>query len=139
MSTNRSIVFALAAAAGTLLSLSGCIARGSSSARYEGTFVSQQTLSMLEPGVSSETDIRDLLGPPTSVMTRSACERVYVYDGRKRSSSSGAVLFIAGASNKIDVRKRVYLLLRDGFFVESWTDPADVVAEHDDDDDPYEG
>ncbi|MEM8835267.1 MAG: hypothetical protein AAGD00_05560 [Planctomycetota bacterium] len=129
----------LAASAAALTTLTGCFASGSSSAKVEGTYVSSQTLAMLEPEVSTESDVLALLGTPTSTMHRADGEKVLVYDGRKRARSSGSVLFVAGASSKVDVRKRVYVLLRDGLMVEAWSDPADLMAGHEDESDIYDG
>lgn len=139
MPTPARTVLALAMSAAAMTTLTGCLASGSASAKVEGTYVSSQTLAMLEPEVSTEADVIALLGAPTSTMHRADDEKVLVYDGRKRARSSGNVLFVAGGSSKIDVRKRVYVLLRDGVMIEAWSDPADLIAEHEDDADIYGG
>ncbi len=110
-----------ALALGATLAMTGCIG-GSSRVSESGTYVSDATLEHFEAGVTTESQVLDLLGAPDRAVDWKDGATLYVWRHQSKEKSSGHV-FLLVAGNSESVRKRaVYVACRDGLVVEHWSE-----------------
>lgn len=107
----------------TLMLAPGCVVGSKNQVHTTGRPISENTLDVLEPGVTTEQQLRDLLGEPTRTMA-SDSGTIYVYEYERRKSGKGYILFaFAGSSQSVEQRT-VYILVNNGVIDRYWVDAA---------------
>lgn len=111
--------------ASTLALLPACVVGSSNQVSTKGRPISENTLEVLEPGVTSERQLVDLLGEPTRVMNDDdVAGKIYVYEYERRKSGKGYILFaFAGSSESVEQRT-LYVRIREGVIERYWVDAA---------------
>ncbi len=102
-STNRTVKFEQALRAGMCvlllagaMTMSGCLAGGSSNVTTTGTFVSGETLDSIRAGESTRDDVISALGSPSSKSKLESGGEVWRYTYTRVKQSSGYILFVFG-------------------------------------------
>jgi outer membrane protein assembly factor BamE (lipoprotein component of BamABCDE complex) len=103
----------------TLVCLPACLIGSSSNTEYEGTYVSEETLEQVQPGMTSDSVVA-LLGEPTTKAVTRTREEVWTWRYRRETTSSGSVLLLVSAEKKTESSGAVRVQLRDGRVVKSW-------------------
>lgn len=104
--------------------MGGCLVGGSSSVRSSGTYVSGETLALIDEGQSTERELLDLLGAPSRTMRHHDGRTIYAYQYTMDAKSSGGVFLIAGGSSRARVERTTYFEITDGVVTRFWTDGA---------------
>jgi outer membrane protein assembly factor BamE (lipoprotein component of BamABCDE complex) len=101
--------------------LTGCLIMSNEKTEVEGTEVSEETLSQIEPG-SPEDLVLALLGEPTTRQDLSDGTTLLRWQYRKTTKKGSAVLVIFAGSTKREESGRIYVLLRDAKVEKVWRD-----------------
>jgi hypothetical protein len=108
-----------------MLSATGCLVMAGSEIEESGTQITHETLTKLEPGVTTEAWLVATLGEPTRRTVVEGQEHIHVlrYDHVVTKHEGGAVFLIfAGGSSKTKVT-RTYIETIDGLVSRYWTEP----------------
>jgi outer membrane protein assembly factor BamE (lipoprotein component of BamABCDE complex) len=116
------------AAAASLVALSlaatGCLVAGDNDIRVTGTRVSAATLSTIEPGTTTETEVLALLGEPTRTVRLNE-KRVLVYEYERVEDKDTAIFLVFGGSSSKTEKQTTYIEVdSDGTVSRAWTDDA---------------
>ena len=107
------------------LSAAGCLVMAGSEIEESGTQITRETLTKLEPGVTTEAWLVATLGEPTWRTVVEDQEHIHVlrYDHVVTKHEGGTVFLIfAGGSSKTQVT-RTYIETIDGLVSRYWTEP----------------
>lgn len=115
---------ATAAAIAVLTTASGCLVSGSSSTAVSGNPISEQTLTQIQPGLTTRAQVLSLLGTPNRTTTINDAT-VLVYSYSKRTNSESKVFLIFSGDNTKAVSSTTYIELNDQDLVTNiWTDTS---------------
>ena len=106
--------------AGSACVLGGCA--GGSSSRVTGVPVGAETMSRIEPGVTTADRVRAMLGAPTRTNATDDGSQVWVYEWKRVASSGGFVFPIAFGNSRSESVGRAYVEVRDGIVTDAWRD-----------------
>lgn len=107
------------------LAPAGCVVGSKNTVSTTGRPISENTLDILEPGVTTERQLLDLLGEPTRVMNEDEVGgKVYVYEYERRKSGRGYILFAYAGSSESVEQRTLYVKIRDGAIERFWVDAA---------------
>lgn len=90
----------LALAALLSLTATSCLIGSETTTEHSGTYVSQDTLETIQPGMA-QADVRAILGAPTSQVTMSDGAQLWKWDYSVETTKSGGVIFLV-ASKKTE-------------------------------------
>ncbi len=107
----------------TLATLSGCLISGSKDVTVTGTPISEQTLAAIEPDLTSEEQLLEMLGPPTRTMAAET-GTIYVYEFQRRTRGGAAVFLVLSSGSDVTERTTTYALVKDGYVRRIWRDEA---------------
>ncbi|MCA9299718.1 MAG: hypothetical protein KDA28_11660 [Phycisphaerales bacterium] len=111
----------LIASAILVTGLGGCIG-GHSSSSVSGRYVSDATITRIEPGETSQEWVLAVAGEPTRRTTLSSGNEMWVWEYHRSKSSRGSVFLLFNSSSKTQVDEAAYVEFRDGIVVDAWTD-----------------
>ena len=103
------------------LALPGCLVMSSEKTEVEGTPVSEETFSQIQPG-SPEDLAMSLLGEPTSREDLSDGSTLVKWSFRRTTKRGKAILVIFAGSTKKEETGTIYVILRDGKVERIWRD-----------------
>lgn len=106
----------------SLTALPGCIASGSSYTKAEGRYISNDTISRIEPGVTQRDWVLAVLGDPTSKSTLSDGREIWKWSSKTVSKSSGSVFLLVHGSNREVTERTVYVELEGDTVLSAWKD-----------------
>ncbi|MBL0922522.1 MAG: hypothetical protein IBJ10_10395 [Phycisphaerales bacterium] len=125
---------AVAACAGVLVlaTLAGCLASGNSSTTVSGRYVGPETISRIEPGVTTREWVQATLGEPTSRTALSdGRTEVWRWEHRSVSSSRATALLLVRGSNRHERVGAAIVEIVDGVVTRAWIDATEVEADCD--------
>ncbi|MFQ5504960.1 MAG: outer membrane protein assembly factor BamE [Planctomycetota bacterium] len=112
----RALVLALS------LPLASCLIDSSSTTNVDGRYVSDETLSRIEPGRSKDF-VLALLGPASEIVdAEQEGSEIWRYSYRRETRRSGGFIFLFSTSKRVESSGTVYVEFKDGKVVESWRD-----------------
>jgi len=101
---------------------SGCLIGSSENTKFEGRFVSQETLDRVEP-VDSQDEVRSLLGSPTRSTTKESGTTIWTYSYTQATTKTGAVFLLFGSSRTTETEGAVYVEFdADGKVLKTWSE-----------------
>lgn len=102
--------------------LTGCIVSGNSSVSLSGQAVRDSSMKLLEPGVTTEEQVLELVGVPTRVVELDPNRKIYVYEWSRRESSSTAIFLLFSGSSAEETSRVVNIELVDGVVTRWWSE-----------------
>jgi outer membrane protein assembly factor BamE (lipoprotein component of BamABCDE complex) len=115
------VVLAVVLAVAGFVVLPGCLIAGERDVSLSGEHIDEQSLTLLETGVTTEDDVLALLGVPSRVVEFDGDRTVYVYEWSKREKSSTAVFLIFGGSSTTETEGAANIEFRNGAVHRWWT------------------
>lgn len=101
----------------------GCLASGSSRSTSSGRFIGDDTVSKIEPGVTTREWIRAVLGEPSSAATLSdGRTEVWKWEFSETKASRGAVFLLFRSSTNRTTQRTVYVEFEEGVVRRAWSD-----------------
>ena len=82
--------------------------------RISGQVVSDDALAAIQPGVTTEDELRARLGEPESFIRKSNGDRELIYRSRRITRKDTELLFVLDSSSKTERVKTVAFVIRDG-------------------------
>ncbi|MBT8485358.1 MAG: hypothetical protein HKO59_00155 [Phycisphaerales bacterium] len=109
----------------TLAFASGCLVVSGKSIDEHGTLVTANTLSQIEPGVTTEAWVLATLGEPTAITTVPGTPDVSIlrYDYVEEHAEGGAVFLIFAGGSETRHVTRTYFESAGGVITKYWTEP----------------
>lgn len=99
--------------------LPGCLIGSHSRTENVGRYVSQTTLSQIQPGKSKEY-VLALIGEPTTRTTVDEHTELWKWSCVERKDSGGHVIFLISADNRTEIERTTFVELHDGVVVRAW-------------------
>jgi len=121
----RSVALAATIALGVSAAVAstGCLASGSSRSTVSGRFIGEDTVSKIEPGVTTREWVRAVLGEPTSAATLTdGRTEVWKWEFSETRASRGAVFLLFRSSTNRTTQRTVYVEFEDGVVRRAWSD-----------------
>jgi len=121
--SNRSQRVRLAALLAVLaFGVSGCLIGTSENTKYQGRYISQETLRQIEPG-DSRDEVRSILGSPTSSTQKESGTTIWTYSYTQATTKTGAVFLLFGSSKTTETEGAVYVEFdADDKVVKTWSE-----------------
>lgn len=116
----RAPTFAAAAFLSCTL-LGGCLINSDSSSSISGRYVSEQTLSTIEAGKTSDY-VTAVLGEPSQKNSLGDGTEIWKWHYSKSTSSKTAVIFLIGSEADVTSEHTTFVELKDGVVVKAWRD-----------------
>lgn len=98
--------------------LGGCLVGSSNRTTYSGRYVSPSALDRVEPGYTTQDEVLDLLGEPSSRREHDDGSELWRWAYRKTHSSRGHVLLLFSSSSRTETNGAVSVTLHDGVVTE---------------------
>src|SRR6476469_4724735 len=92
----------------------GCLVTSHSEQKRSGNYVSDSTLSQIEPHRTSASWVRSTLGTPSSVEKPDEQTEIWKYRYTERRNSSGAVFLIFAGDDSKETTGTVFVEVRQG-------------------------
>jgi len=108
--------------AGVMVSVTGCLAGGSSKTTIEGQRVGAETLAMIQPGKTDKTWIRAALGEPSEIATLGPDRELWKWRYRKIERDRGHFLFLFGGTDKDVEESTAYVEFEGDLVKRAWRD-----------------
>ncbi|RMH25952.1 MAG: outer membrane protein assembly factor BamE [Planctomycetota bacterium] len=102
--------------------LSGCIVEGSRHIHTEGRYIGDQTLSMIEPGQTTQTWVLAVMGEPTRRSVLDGGVEVWTWDYRRIRHADTEVFLIFDGDKRTETTQSVYVEFADGVVTRAWRD-----------------
>lgn len=105
-----------------VLMMSGCLVTGSSDVTYsgKGQMVGSETLGQIEPGKSTKSFVKALLGDPSEQRKIDEISELYTYDYIKTKSDGAAVFLLFALSSSEKHHTRVYVEFKEDIVQRVW-------------------
>lgn len=116
---NRRVIPAALLLASLAVTVPACLVSSKTKTEVSGRYVSEETLSKVEPGMSSD-DVQALLGEPTSRSIPEEGIDLWRWEYSRKETSSGAVFLVFATSNETENRGSVSVKFRDGVVTKTW-------------------
>lgn len=107
-------VVVLSVALGSVLTLGGCLVASHHESRIEGAYVANEDLFKIKPGVTTQDEVAQRLGPPSSRTTNDDGSARWVYRWSKTTEGSGAVFLVFAGHSQKEVVGEIAISFRDG-------------------------
>jgi len=98
----------------------GCLFGGSSTVHREGSYVSDSTLSSIQPGKTTQAWVLATLGEPSKKTEIEPGHELWKYDYKEKKESDGYVFLVFAGSGSEVIDGRVFVELKDGVVTKSW-------------------
>lgn len=102
--------------------LTGCVIGSSSSVETTGRPLSGDTMGRLVAGETTESQVLELLGPPSRSVEAESGGMIYVWEYERIRKSHGHLIFVFTGSSREEERQTAYVLVREGIVQEYWLD-----------------
>lgn len=99
---------------GFAMVLPGCLVASHRKVDVTGREVSQAEFNAIKPGVTTEQDVLEKLGPATATTPMSDGGVMHTWTANKREESSGAVFLILASSSEKTTRQSLNVTCRNG-------------------------
>jgi outer membrane protein assembly factor BamE (lipoprotein component of BamABCDE complex) len=103
-----------------MIAAPGCLVGGRSDVRREGTFVAASTLDQIEPGKTSKSWVKAVVGEPTHRVKIGPNHEVWKYAYTETKNSSGYVFLVFGTSNKKVTDSNVFVEFEGDVVSKTW-------------------
>ena len=94
--------------------LPGCLIVSGHESTISGAYVANEDLFNVEPGETTQADVRRTLGPPTSRAESDDGSERWTYRWKEEKESGGAVFLIFAAGSEKTIVTEVTITFRDG-------------------------
>jgi len=116
----RRIVVSLAGLTACAVLLPGCLINSRTAERSSGTYISENTLGQIEPGVTSKAWVLGALGEPTKKTTLEDGSELWKWEYSRTRESHGGVLFLINRSSSTESGGAAYVEMRGGVVTKAW-------------------